>query len=677
MFDRGLSLAVGLAALVFFGGLIGLGANVDRLARHREETQAVNALKGRMQEVGDQVVGNADWDDAVAHASNILDMPWISENIGFFFSQPSRFQFVYLIAPDGRRVFGMDHGKAADPAHFAPLDAAAAPLIADIRVQEARRGPFAGHSKDGRMLSRPILAHDVVRFEGQLFILTATLIQPDFGTAIPGPRASIIVTGKPVDAAFMDSLAQRLLLDHVRLVGPEDTAKAYIDLDNRGGERFARIAWNPQQPGGDVISIALLPILVGVGAPLLLYLRGKRTARRLEATLEDLGRARDEADAANRHKTTFLATMSHEIRTPLNGVLAMAQVMDLNPLSPEQRQRLSVISHSSETLLTIVNDILDLSKIEAGKLDLDERPFDIGALAQALQGLYAPMAAEKGLGFAVEVADEARGRWKGDPDRLRQVVANLVSNALKFTEAGEIAVLVCRSETGGLRVEVRDTGIGISTEKLDVIFDKFSQAESSTARRFGGTGLGLAIGRQLVEAMGGRMWVTSALGCGSIFAFEVPLAKLGEAVEDEARAAQAASAPSGQIRILAADDNETNRQVLAAILEPLEVGLDLCEDGAQALAAWRGGGYDLILMDIQMPGMDGLDATRAIREIEGRDGRPRTPIIALTANAMTHQLAEYRAAGMDDCVAKPIRIAELHEAMVRVLAAAEAAAEAA
>jgi CheY-like chemotaxis protein len=352
--------------------------------------------------------------------------------------------------------------------------------------------------------------------------------------------------------------------------------------------------------------------------------------------------------------------------------------MDLHALPAEQRKRLAVISHSSEALLTIVNDILDLSKIEAGKLELDVRPFDITALAQALQGLYSPIAADKGLGFRIDVATEVAGAWRGDPDRLRQVIANLVGNALKFTERGEIQVKVLAAATEGLRIEVHDTGIGVPADKLELIFDKFSQAENSTSRRFGGTGLGLAIGRQLIEAMGGRLWVESTEGVGSTFRFEVPLQRVSEALANDSGPVVLHDAPDAQqLRILAADDNLTNRQVLAAILEPLGVELDLREDGEDTLSAWRTGAYDMILMDIQMPVLDGVAATRRIRAEEAETGRPRTPIIALTANAMTHQLAEYRAAGMDDCVAKPIRIADLHDAMVRVLAGVEVEIEAA
>jgi signal transduction histidine kinase/CheY-like chemotaxis protein len=673
LFDLGLSLAFALAALAIVGGLIGLGANVDGLARHREEVQAQNALRGRIQEVADQVVGNADWDEALAHASNRYDAHWVGENIGSFFSQPGRFRFVYLLDPSDRLAFGMDRGKAVDPDHFTPLAAAAAPLIADLRRQEARRPPFKGRSTDGRLISRPIQVDDIIRFDGQLFILTATLIQPDFGTVLPaGPRSAIIVAGKPVDGPFLQSLGDRLLLDKVRLVAPDQRSQASAALTNRKGERLARIAWTPHRPGADLISVALLPILIGVGAPLLLYLNGRRTSRRLKAALVELGRARDEADAANAQKSVFLATMSHEIRTPLNGVLAMTQVMELNPLSSDQRQRLSVISHSGEALLTIVNDILDLSKIEAGHLTLSVRPFDVTALAQALEALYAPIADDKGVALSIEVAADAVGVWAGDADRLRQVAANLIANAIKFTERGEVAVRVEAAAPAGLRFAVRDSGIGVPVDMLDLIFDKFQQAETSTSRRFGGTGLGLPISRQLVELMGGRLWVESLEGSGSVFRFEVPLQRIAVTPSSQARAAPPAAERTEPLRILAADDNATNRTVLAAILEPLGVQLDLREDGEAAVTAWRAGDYDLILMDIQMPVLDGIAAARQIRAEEVDTERRRTPIIALTANAMTHQLAEYRAAGMDRCVSKPIRVSELNAAIIGELDGVEA-----
>ena len=675
LLDPGLAIAIGLSLLTFVGGLIGLAANVDLMARHREESQARNALHDRVQEVADQLDSNTEWDEAVQATSIKLDLPWIRKNFGDYYSQPGKYEFDLLLGPDGQQIYAMDHNRDVEPGHFAGLSPEFQRLIADVRAQEARRGPLTPAPQFSRFLTTPIHANDVAMFQGRPFVVTATLIQPDFGTVLPGPKAAIIITGMAIDQKFLNGLQRRLLLDKVRLAGPNDDSAASIDLTNTRGQRLARIAWDPRRPGADLLSLALLPILIGVGAPLLLFLNGRRTSRRLAATLTELARARDEADAANEQKSAFLANMSHEIRTPLNGVLAMAQVMELSPLSPIQRERLSVISQSSETLLTIVNDVLDLSKIEAGRLELNPRPFDIAALAQTLGALYAPVAEDKGLAFSIETDPACAGWWLGDPDRLRQVAANLIGNAIKFTEAGEVQVDIRCIEPEGLHIEVRDTGIGVPADKQELIFDKFRQAESATSRRFGGTGLGLSISRQLVELMGGRLWVESRPGAGSNFAFEIPLPRAAEPPAAVAVAPAEPASETGRLRVLAADDNATNRQVLAAILDQLGVELDLRDDGEGAVTAWRAGVYDAILMDIQMPGLDGVAATRMIRAEESASGRPRTPIIALTANAMTHQLAEYRAAGMDDCVAKPIRIVELHAALVRVLEPAGDAAE--
>ena len=670
LFGGGRLLAVLIAVVVFCGGLIGLGANADRLAREREQAQAANALQGIIREAADQVSDQANWDAALEHASNKMDLAWVVENVGSVLSQAGRSQYVYLVDPTDRSVFAMDHRQVVAPSTFAAIAAAATPLMRQVRADEAQRGPFAGRSRNRQMISKAIQANSIVRYNGGLYVLTATLIQPDFGTVLPtGPRASIVVTAKAIDGAFLELFGKRLLLDGVRLVGPDQTVGAHIDLADNHGARLARISWSPHHPGADLIAVAFLPILIGVSIPLLLFLRGERTARHLRATLAELAQARDQADTANRHKSQFLANMSHEIRTPLNGIMAMAQVMALYRLPPDQGQRLSVISRSSETLLALLNDILDIAKIEAGHLDLEHKPFDLGALAESVRALFTPIASQKGLDFQVDVSPEARGLWVGDQDRLRQVIANLVNNALKFTETGHVHVRILTTPEDDLNVTVRDTGIGLAADKLESIFDSFSQADASTARRFGGTGLGLTICRQLVEAMNGRLWAESEEGVGSVFQLVTPLTRLRAEPEAETPAATRDEPLEQRIRILAADDNETNRQVLAAIFEQLGIDLSLCEDGAQAVTAWRGGGFDLILMDIQMPVLDGVSATKTIRAEEADAGRSRTPIVALTANAMPHQLAEYRAAGLDDCVVKPIRIVELHDAIVRALAA--------
>ena len=375
-----------------------------------------------------------------------------------------------------------------------------------------------------------------------------------------------------------------------------------------------------------------------------------------------------EAETANAAKSIFLATMSHEIRTPMNGVLGMAQAMAAGDLPAAQRERLTVLQDSGEALLSLLNDVLDVAKIEAGKLECEQSPFDLDGVLKSVDAAFQVQAAQKSLALEVTVAESARGTYRGDAMRVRQILNNLISNALKFTDTGRVDVAV-RREGELLEISVSDTGAGMPADRLHKLFGKFQQLDASTTRKHGGTGLGLAICRELCELMGGTITAESVLGEGSTFTVTLRLPRIGAPSTQAAEAAaprqamDAAAAP----RILAAEDNPVNRLVLSTLLAQIGVEAVVVEDGAQALAAWRAADWDVVLMDVQMPVMDGVMAARTIRETERRQGLAHTPIIALTANAMAHQLAEYRAAGMDDCVAKPVRAEDLFNALERVL----------
>jgi len=396
--------------------------------------------------------------------------------------------------------------------------------------------------------------------------------------------------------------------------------------------------------------------------------RTAQTLRRIHVVAREARLAAEQASSA---KSQFLANMSHEIRTPLNGVLGMTQAMANDDLSDRQRERLDVVERSGEMLLAILNDILDLSKIEAGKLTLEILPFNLEDIARSACGAFTAMASKKGLSFDLHVEPSVRGVFNGDSTRVRQIIYNLVSNALKFTETGHVRVLIARLETG-VSIQVSDTGIGIPAEDLTRLFTKFEQADASTTRRFGGTGLGLAICRELAVLMGGRITAHSVVGEGSTFVVDLPLerspshaaALASDSAPDVGRTADVAEVA---VRLLAAEDNQVNQLVLKTLLQQVGICPVLVDDGQAAVEAWASQDWDVILMDMQMPVMDGLTAARKIREQELLTGRFRTPIIALTANAMAHHIAEYRAAGLDAFVSKPIDIGKLVEAITTSL----------
>jgi PAS domain S-box-containing protein len=390
---------------------------------------------------------------------------------------------------------------------------------------------------------------------------------------------------------------------------------------------------------------------------------GQERAR--QAALE---RALEEAEAANQAKSRFLAVMSHEIRSPLNGVLGMAQAMELGELPPDQRRRLQVIREAGKVLLDLLNDMLDLTRISAGGLQLEDGVVDGRELVRSARNLFDGLAADKDVSFELELDPEALGPWKGDPTRVRQIVTNLIGNAVKFTDRGRITLRIL-PEAEGFRLEVSDTGPGIPAEMLGRIFDPFDQLDPSNTRRHGGSGLGLAICRDLAELMDGEITVTSVVGIGSTFVLRLPLQRADVAPEEaDADGPSALPAPAGgrPLRILAAEDNPMNQLVLTTLLGAVGLEPVLVANGEEAVKAFNDEPWDLILMDVQMPVMDGLDAARAIRAAERAEGRAPTPIIALTANAMQHQLDEYRACGMTSTVSKPVAIRALLAAIQEV-----------
>ncbi len=391
-----------------------------------------------------------------------------------------------------------------------------------------------------------------------------------------------------------------------------------------------------------------------------------------KASAAALAEALERAEAASVAKSEFLANMSHEIRTPLNGIIGMADVLSRTPLDDNQRDMMRVILNSGRTLNVLLSDILDLSKIEAGGLELADEPLDLREAVTAAVAVFEAVAQDKGIGFALDFAEGFQDHVRGDALRIRQVVANLTSNAIKFTSEGEVRIAAAtRADDDGrtiLTVTVADSGDGFDAEVGERLFERFKQADGSVTRKVGGTGLGLPIARQLARGMGGDVTWSAVLGEGAVFTFEARLTPAPAVVGAPAAkdSASVALPDSRRLRVLLAEDHPTNQRVVMLMLAPL-AEVTIAGDGQAAVQAFKQDEFDVVLMDTQMPVMDGLEATAAIRRHEAALRRPRTPVISLTANAMPHQVQACLAAGADLHVAKPITMDGLYAALSAAL----------
>ena len=374
------------------------------------------------------------------------------------------------------------------------------------------------------------------------------------------------------------------------------------------------------------------------------------------------------AESANRAKSEFLANMSHEIRTPLNGVVGVADLLASADLAPRERGMVEIIRSSGQSLERLLSDVLDLARVEAGRMTIENAPFNAGDLIRSVASLSKLRADEKGLSLKVDIEPQMEAWFLGDATRVRQILTNLVSNAVKFTQSGEVTIRGVMPSDNRLRFVVADTGVGFDAQDKERLFGRFQQADGSITRRFGGSGLGLAISRELALLMGGVFDCESTVGSGSRFWFEAPFPDAVSTAETGVAPTVHEGFDDRAVRVLLADDHATNQVVIRMMLEQFGVETVSVENGVEAVEAFTGGDFDVILMDMQMPVMDGLEATRKIRDLEMRSPRRRTPVIMLTANALPEHREASRAAGADGHLTKPIVVADLLAALNAVLA---------
>ena len=665
-----LVISASLALIVMVGISIWLTvANIEQDFDAREVRLIENGIQIEIARVNGGVESQTLWDDAVRHLDNVLDPKWARQYLTEYLWANGQYNLIYVLDGADRPVYATEDRKPVDPARFEAMRARLTPAIASVRRREATRGPLL--MGDPRVPT-PIRDQAIARAGTDRFLITADLVQPDNSIgAAPSRRGAILLAGQRIDSLFLKKIEQEYLIHDLRTV-PDGTAVNPGELSLRIGQAndpaSIRLAWKRNSPTARLLltagpSLALV-MLALASAPLIVLVSNRRNQK--------LKTASEAAKLASQAKSGFLATMSHEIRTPMNGIIGMARIMQGDVLADAQRERLDIILTSSEALISILNDALDLSKIESGKLELEHEPFDAVELSRGCASAFSAIAIQKGLVLTAEVSPEIEGAFRGDAHRIRQILHNLLSNAVKFTEHGRI-VLQTKASGTGIAFIVTDTGCGIAPGRMDRLFEKFVQEDVSTTRRFGGSGLGLAICKDLTEAMGGTIEVQSALGEGTTFSVWLPLERceVGSLATPTHAGEDALLATAERAhRVLVAEDNAINQRVIVAILEQAGIAPTVVDDGAAAVAAWASGDWDLVLMDVCMPVMDGLAASRRIRSRETVEARPRTPIVALTANVMSHQIEEYRQAGIDGVVAKPILVSDLFSVMEQALAGA-------
>ena len=689
--------------------------NIEAIDSFNKIRRLHHALDQASDELERTTADWAIWDDTYRYV--LGDNPLFVEELEIRTFERLRLSFAAVVKDDGTVLFSQQLAPGAKD-----LRAADAALLETIRKVTTDASAFVATDAGPMLVSaRRIQDSEVNEFgPGRLFMGRAvSALAPGISQVTAVPLAIA-----PLDALAASATAREVMFaDRDALHVSDDAIDAYSPLDDFAGKPLALVHAHMKRPlqvglARALLYLLLLTLLVGAtfGLAGLFVLRsrvvrpiegmvaaaetigaGKAPSQRLDESYRErefiaLSRSinamlaqievqqalradRDAAVEANRLKSEFLATMSHEIRTPMNGVLGMCELLQRTNLDTRQRHLADTVLRSARSLLGILNDILDFSKIESGKLNLETMPFSPHEVLNTASAAFAAAAQSKGVEFSIQIDAAVPSLVIGDALRLRQVLNNLLSNAVKFTKTGSIllscSVDQCDAKSAKLRLAVKDTGIGIEPAALSRIFDAFAQAESSTTRRFGGTGLGLAIVRRLVDLMGGEVGVQSEPRRGSTFWFTVKLQRtsaptsllLSSAIDATGPRFATQHAP----KVLLAEDNAVNREVLTEMLEVIGCEVASVENGAQALARAADAKFDAILMDCQMPVMDGHAAASELRALERASARPRSFVVALTADATLENRQRCLEAGMDEVLTKPVSQARLRELILQAM----------
>ena len=648
---------------------------IDQASLQQETLQVSRRVDSALVKMQNDVRSAAVWNDA--HTQSLArNTDWLHENIGKYFSDYMDYPGSVVFAPDGKPIYAARDSNIVAVSREAQFIAAVAPMVRAVRDEAiARNGRTTDHRASG--FAAHVAREGMVLVGGSpYFVAVSTIVPEDNAHRDAHPEDPLVATGQRVSSLIprlsqdLALLRPRLLLQGVVTSGP------HLVLSAPDGTAIGKISWQASRPGGrlliDAAPLLILAILIALAA----LFAGMVRIRRLFVDLVDreaaLDVSRSEAEAANLAKSRFLANMSHELRTPLNGIIAMSEMLHQQQTDPKGREMTRTVVASGRILERVLNDILDVSKIEAIEVEFERVPFDMDTLLLDVAALHRATAEAKGLRMELNIMPGAAGAYIGDHVRVSQVISNLLSNAVKFTDQGHVAITARRCSTG-LHLVVSDTGQGFDRATSDRLFKRFEQGDSSINRRHGGTGLGLWISRALVRAMGGTIRVRSIVGKGTLFSVQLPLerslpqARLPLAAEPEPQGRHEDGWPP--LRVLIAEDHEVNQRVMMMILDTIGAKVTLAENGVLAVEAFKDADFDVILMDIQMPIMDGLVAIAKIRELEVASAALRTPIIAVTANAMAADREASMKAGADDHLSKPVRPAALIEALSKLYVA--------